>query len=89
MLVVAQRLTVRRLALLAEVATAGLGALKRVDRQQFAKLEEVGDAPGVLETQVLRIRRQRRESPMPDLFVEILSSPIAPWPSAPPSGSEK
>src|SRR6188472_979486 len=46
-LVVAQGLAVGRLAFLAEVAAAGLGALERVEREDLGKLEIVGDAAGI------------------------------------------
>src|SRR5262245_24477946 len=51
-LVVALRFAIGRLALLAEVAAARLGAVERVEREQLAELEVVGDPPGVLEALV-------------------------------------
>ena len=56
-LVVAQRLALLGLVLLAEVAAAGLLALERVQAHQLAELEEVGDAAGHLERLVELARR--------------------------------
>src|SRR5262249_1763701 len=48
-LVVAERLAVGRLPLLAEVPAARLAALERVEAHQLAELQEVGHAAGLLE----------------------------------------
>src|SRR5262245_1101127 len=48
-LVVAQRFAVGGLAFLAEMAAAGLRAMQRVEREQFAELEVVGDATRIVE----------------------------------------
>ena len=57
--VVAQRLAVLGLVLDAEVAAAALLAVQRVEAQQLAELEEVGDAAGLLERLVERLVRRR------------------------------
>src|SRR6188508_758449 len=49
MLIVAQRLAVGRLALLAKMAAARLRAVERVQCEQFAELDIVRDASGVVE----------------------------------------
>src|SRR5437763_9625874 len=51
-LVVAPRLAVLGLVLLAEVAAGGLVTVPRVDAQQAGELEEVGDTAGALEALV-------------------------------------
>src|SRR5690606_14837993 len=48
-LVVAECLALRRLALLAEVGAARLAAVERVEADELRELEEVGDAPRLLE----------------------------------------
>ena len=45
--VVAQRLALRRLAFLAEMAAARFLAVQGVERQQFGEFEVVGDAAGI------------------------------------------
>ena len=55
-LVVAERLALRRLALLAEVTTARFPAFERVEREEFGELEVVGDAAGVLEALIEVVR---------------------------------
>src|SRR5215213_1498875 len=64
-LVVAQRFSVGRLALRAEVAAAALGPVQRIDGEQFAEFEVVGDAAGVVEggVQVGRVARHRHVLP--------------------------
>ncbi len=49
MVVVAQRFAVGGLILFAEMAAAGLVAIERIDAHQFAQLEEIGHAAGLLE----------------------------------------
>ena len=56
--VVALRLAVGRLVLVAEVAAARFVARERVAAHQLAELEEVGDAPGPLERLVELARRR-------------------------------
>ena len=58
-LVVALRLALGRLVLLAEVAAAGLLAVERVAHLQLGHLHEVGDAERLLERLVVAVRRRR------------------------------
>ncbi len=70
-LVVAQRLVVGRLALLAEVAAARLAAFERVERQQLGELEVVGHAAGVLEALVEVVLRAGHRDVVPELLAQL------------------
>src|SRR5438477_4022884 len=69
--VVAQRLAVRGLALLSEVAAARFAALQRVEREQLRELEIVADAAGVFEALVQIIRRARHRHVLPELLAQL------------------
>ena len=70
-LVVAQGLAVRRLALLAEVAAARLLAVQRVEAHQLGELEEVGHPAGLLE-RLVQLRAAARDGDvLPELLAQL------------------
>src|SRR5258707_1070759 len=70
-LVVAQGLALGRLALFAEVPTARLFALERVERQQFGELEIVGHAAGVFEALVQVVGGAGHRHVVPELVAQL------------------
>ena len=70
-LVIAQRLAVRRLALLAEVAAAGLGAVQSVRADQFAEFEEVRDASRLFERLVQFLVLTEHIDVLPELLAQL------------------
>src|SRR5262249_36057849 len=69
-LVVAQRLAVGRLVLLAEVPAAALVAPERVEHHQLAELEEVGDPPGLLQRLVAALVLAEHADVLPELVAD-------------------
>src|SRR5437667_10096530 len=67
MLIVAQRLAVRRLAFLAEVASARFLPMQRVKGQQLGEFEIVGDAAGIFEILVEIVRSAGNRDLVPEL----------------------
>src|SRR3954466_9039839 len=69
--VVAQRLTVRRLALLAEVAAARFAPVQRVKREELRELEIVSHATGVLEALIEVAGRAWHRDAVPELVPQL------------------
>ena len=70
-LVVAPRLALGRLVLLAEVPAARLLAVERVAAHQLAELEEVGDASGLLEGLVEVVGAARDPEVLPEALPDL------------------
>src|ERR1019366_2130463 len=71
LLVVAHRLAVSRLVLLAEVPAAALLAVQRVDAHQLGELEEARDPPPLLERLVQLGARARYRDVAPELLAQL------------------
>src|SRR5262245_34196795 len=69
--VVTQRFTIRRLKLFAEMTSAGLISMQRIEAHQLAELQKIRDSAGIFQRLIQFLAAAEHVDALPEFFAEL------------------